>query len=345
MEVGKEPEPVKMFRFDSGPESALPALRITPDNPAPDGGGSSVVRTRDGVRLRVATWRVPRPRGTVLLMQGRAEFIEKYFETIGELLARGLSVVTFDWRGQGGSGRALRDPHRGHVGRFDEFRLDVEAVLAQAVAPLADGPVSGVAHSMGGCIALIGARQGWLPVERLVALTPMIGLSLVRQPRPARALAGLLRRLGLGARYVPGGTARSISTLPFPGNRLCADRGRYDRNAALAEAIGAGAIGSPTIGWLAAAYEAMALFGEPGFAGGIDIPVLLLAAGAYPVCSTPAIERFALGLRHGRLATIPDARHEILMETGPIRGQFWAAFDEFMDEGAAQPAGRAALTG
>ena len=46
-------------------------------------------------------------RGTVVVLGGRAEFIEKYFEVIGELLARDFAVAALDWRGQGGSARRL----------------------------------------------------------------------------------------------------------------------------------------------------------------------------------------------------------------------------------------------
>ena len=56
------------------------------------------------------------------LFQGRAEFIEKYFETVRELRARGFAVATIDWRGQGGSERALADPRKGHVGDFSRIR-------------------------------------------------------------------------------------------------------------------------------------------------------------------------------------------------------------------------------
>ncbi|WP_204328396.1 alpha/beta hydrolase, partial [Stenotrophomonas maltophilia] len=76
--------------------------------------------------LRAAYWwptgRVG-AKGTVCLLQGRAEFIEKYYETIGDLRRRGFAVVAFDWRGQGESARDVADPHKGHVGRFGHYRL------------------------------------------------------------------------------------------------------------------------------------------------------------------------------------------------------------------------------
>ena len=315
--------------------SELPLLD-TPANPLPPGAEPLALRTADGVRLRAVSWpRTPGavPRGTAILLQGRAEFVEKYYETAGSLRGRGFAVVTFDWRGQGGSDRALADGRLGHIRHFADFRLDYEAVRSRIGA---DEPVTVLAHSMGAAIALAGAAEGWLRADRLVCTNPMVGLSLVKAEPFARRLARLLASIGLGTRMVPGGVGTSISTLPFPGNRLSTDAARYERNAALAAALGPGAIGSPSIGWLVAAYEAMDSLASPGLAGSITLPVLVALSEQDPVCSTPAIARLAKALPNGRSVVLPGARHEILMETDAILARFWEAFDAFVAE-TAQP--------
>jgi len=207
----------------------------TPDNPIPDGAEVLEVKTRDGLSLRAARW-VPDGdvHGTVLLLQGRAEFIEKYFETVGDLLARGLAVVAFDWRGQGGSDREVADPRKGHVRRFSDYGLDLEAVFEQVMTPMAARPWFVLAHSMGAALALDLARSDALPVARLVALAPMIRLSMIRAERWPPALAQMLWALGFGKQYIPGGGATSIATKPFAGNRLTSDPVRYGRNAGAA---------------------------------------------------------------------------------------------------------------
>ncbi len=331
------PEAVKTFGTSSkhlSRKTSAVQLLSTPQNPLPPGGDVSGLATRDGVSLRAATWdRTAGPdRGTVVLLQGRAEFIEKYFEVVEELRERGFRVVAFDWRGQGGSDRALANRHRGHIRHFADFRLDFEAVRERFLAGPGRGPITVLAHSMGGCVALAGAREGWLDADRLVLSGPMVSLSLVRRPRLVRAFARLLGALGLRGQFVPGGGSRSISTLPFPGNRLCTDPVRYARNAAVATALESGAIGAPTIGWLLAAYEAMDGLAAPGLAAAIDRPVLIVAGEDDPICSTPALMRFARELPHGTLVTVPGARHEILMETDALRARFWDAFDAFMAE-------------
>jgi lysophospholipase len=314
-------------------------LRPTPGQAVPPGARLVPVETADGVPLRAATWR-PTTRtvkGTVCLLQGRAEFIEKYYETIRDLRGRGFCVVAFDWRGQGDSGRQVRDRHKGHVRHFDDYRLDLLAIAEQVLVPSMPEPHFGLAHSMGGAVALTGAAEGWLPFRRLVTIAPMLAIRMVRWPAGASALSRGLQRLGLGRCYIPFGKPTSIATKPFSGNRLSTDPVRYARNAEAARVVGAGAVGDPTVAWLAAAFRAMRRLAKPATIRRIRTPILIVAAGADPVCSTPAIERFAARLKTGHLIVLPGARHEILTECDAVRADFWAAFDAFVP-GNALPA-------
>ncbi len=158
----------------------------------------------------------------------------------------------------------------------------------------------------------------------------MIALCIIKRTGISAFFARLLRFLGMGKMFVPGGGETSIATLPFKGNRLTSDPVRYARNAEAAHAIGAGAIGAPTVAWLDGAFRFMRRFADPRYAIKIRLPTLIVAAGADPVCATPATERFASRLKAGRVIVIPGARHEILMERDVIREQFWAAFDAFI---------------
>ena len=306
-------------------------LYPTPDNPIPGDPEVFAVTTRDDVVLRVARWVPPggAARGTVCVLQGRAEFIEKYFEVVQELLDRNFAVLAFDWRGQGHSGRQVRNAFKGYVRSFSHYRRDLEAVRDQALVTHMPGPHFALAHSMGGAVALSGAYEGWLPFRRLVATAPMVALCMVKS-RLAPGTAWILNALGFGKSFVPGGGETSISKKPFARNRLTGDPVRYARNATAATAIGSGAIGDPTVSWINAAFRLMRGFADPGYPIRIRVPVLIIAAGADPVCATPAIERFGSRLKAGRVIVIPGARHEILMERDEIREQFWAAFDSFV---------------
>src|SRR5262249_3752533 len=111
------------------PNQAMTLVSI-PANPVPEDVVSGTLKTSDGVELRYARWAPPPgQKGTVCLFQGRAEFIEKYFETVRDLRTRGFAVATLDWRGQGGSQRALKNPRKGYVRSFDEYHLDLETFI------------------------------------------------------------------------------------------------------------------------------------------------------------------------------------------------------------------------
>src|SRR5512142_2619414 len=113
------------------------------------------ITTRDGTRLRTAVFEPEKKsRRVCVLLSGQTEFIEKYLEVIGELNDRGFVVASFDWRGQGGSARALNDPLTAHVGSFAEYDDDLQSFMQQVVAPLSPATPLLLAHSMGGHIAL-----------------------------------------------------------------------------------------------------------------------------------------------------------------------------------------------
>lgn len=314
-------------------------LVATPSNPIPDDPQIVPVRTADGLSLRAARWKAHgrQARGTVCLLQGRAEFIEKYFETVEDLRRRGFAVAAFDWRGQGRSDREVRNPRKGHVRDFDHYRRDLDAVVAGVLQPM-PRPHFALAHSMGGALALAWARDGSLPFQRLVALAPMVALRMIRRPKAAAVAAAVLHAVGYGRAFVPGGGAISIATRPFAGNRLTTDPERYARNAEAAVALGSGAVGDPTVAWLHAAFRFMRRFGEPGFARNVRTPTLVIAAGSDTICDTAAIERFAARLKIGGALVIPGANHELLMERNAVRAQVWAAFDAFVPGAADAPA-------
>ncbi|MCA1298281.1 alpha/beta fold hydrolase [Stappia indica] len=304
-----------------------------PDNPIPEGAVCGACETSDGLLLRHARWMPTGSplKGTVTLLQGRAEFIEKYFETVRDLRARGYAVVTFDWRGQGGSARVLRNPRRGHVDDFSDFLLDLDAVLTKVTLASMPGPHYALAHSTGGAVLLYGARRLRTRFERAVLSAPLIGLGKVglRQGLVC-PLAAFLSAVGFGAAYVPGGGPKL--NMRFETNPLTSDRRRFERNEAVLAAAPELEIGAPTIDWLAAACRAMKRFFEPGFAPDMALPVLIVTAGQDRIVSTPAAERFARQARSVQYLEIPGARHELLMEADLYRDQFLAAFSAFVDD-------------
>ena len=178
------------------------------------------VTTSDGLALRAARWVPPGPlQGTVCILQGRAEFIENYFETVGDLLLRGFAVATFDWRGQGLSARRLGNPRKGHVRSFDEFRRDLDAVRDQLLIPYMPEPHFALCHSMGGAIALNAAAEDMAAVPPSCHDGADDRARVTKRPKAAARLAFFLNALGFGRSFIPGGGETSIARKPFKATR------------------------------------------------------------------------------------------------------------------------------
>ena len=325
----------------------------TAGNAMPTGAIVSGVRTRDGLRLRVARWparglpgapNAP-ARGTVAVAIGRSEFIEQYYEVVAALLARRFDVVVWDWRGQGQSDREIRQERRGHVSSFSAYRRDLVAIEVQVLRAFAPRPWFGLGHSMGGAILIEQAHDGTSPFERLVLSAPMIGLPL-RYGNGIRTLMRALNAVGLGTRLVPGGKELSPFTRAFADNVLTRDRRQYDRLATAITRLPKLAVGAPTVRWLAGAFDLMQRFEDPFYAVETMLPILIVAAGADRIVDTAATERFAIRLKAGSCLVVPGARHQLIMESETVTEQFWAAFDAFVPgEGLPVPARAAAAAG
>ena len=295
----------------------------------PAGGEAQFIRAKDGALLRVAVWKPAVAGASILLMPGRTEFIEKYGEAIGELQARGFAVGAIDWRGQGLSARALPDPLRGHI---DDFNTHVSDFAVMAAGPFADLPKPWIilAHSMGANIAtnILLAMPGIAAAAVLIA--PMYAFLTGKYPKGVARFIANGALVGLAARYVPGGTTTSVLNETFAENIVTHDERRHRRSRLIAEAEPRLALASPTIGFVRAAYAACDRIAALGRAERLDVPILAALAGEERLIDNAAAKAILARMPRAEFLEFPGSRHEILMETDPIRTRFWAAFDAFL---------------
>ena len=99
-------------RFPTRPSAVDATPALPPRFREPPDFAWGVFTTPEGRRLRWGHLAAPAPRAYCVLVGGFTEFVEKYFETIGDLVASGLSVWCLDWHGQGGSQRPAMRPNR-----------------------------------------------------------------------------------------------------------------------------------------------------------------------------------------------------------------------------------------
>lgn len=275
----------------------------------------------DDRRVRAGLWPVPAgARGTVFLLPGRTEYLEKYGRTAGDLTARGYAMVSVDWRGQGLSDRPLADPMTGHVGDFAEYQLDLAALIALAVAEAMPRPWFLMAHSMGGCIGL-RALMGAHPFAAAAFSAPMWGILIAAWMRPmAQALSTASRWFAFDHRYAPGTRPHTyVLDAPFAGNTLTTDEGMWDYMVRQARAHPELTLGGPSLGWLKAALgecAALMKMASP------TLPCLTALGLAEKIVDVGPIHARMARWPGGRLSLYPGAEHEVLMEGPATRARF-----------------------
>lgn len=152
------------------------------------------LRARDGLRLHWREWPAATPRGTVLIVHGLGEHIERYAHVAAHLNAAGWNVAGWDHRGHGHS-----EGPRGGINESDDLLHDLAAAIAQARQRLPGGPLVVLGHSMGGLIAARFVAGGleptapawWQPIDALVLSSPALDPGISRAQRVAIALGQL----------------------------------------------------------------------------------------------------------------------------------------------------------
>ena len=132
----------------------------------------------------------------------------------------------------------------------------------------------------------------------------------------------------LGEKFVPGTGDYDPESIHFEGNVQTGDRRRFD---AVHETIANEpdlAMGGPTFSWLNAAFQSVARLKSIQPRLNCQCPVMVCTAMKDTVVSVGM--QAELCAKHGwQQEHFPNAYHELLQETDPIRNHFWRIFDQF----------------
>jgi lysophospholipase len=304
----------------------------TPDNRMPKGTEVYAAHTRNNLRIRAMTAPAltPESKGTVVILNGRADFVERYFETMGDLQRRGYHVAGFDWRGQGGSQRLLKDHLRGHIRSYREYDEDLRAVMEGVVTKNCPGPYYAIGHSTGGHILLRAlSRQSWF--KKAMVTAPLMELRYGSWPKSvAFLLASIATAVGFGWCYLPGFKLRPIQLREFEGNPLTSDKRRWDRDVRTMQEHETLGVGGPTFAWLVATILSFKDLHSRRKGQGLNCPVMMILAGREQVVDNAASHRFAANMPGVSVVTIGQSLHEIMLENDTVRKEFLAAFDSYV---------------
>lgn len=297
----------------------------------PAGGQQHRLAMPDGAMLRVEVWPEGK-RGRVLLLGGRGDFVEKYAESLHELVEAGFTVAAADWRGQGRSGRLGDHPMKGHAGDFSPWLADLGVLVAWLHAQQPGGWTA-VAHSMGGHLLLRWLTEGGVGIDRAALLSPMLGLNVPPLgPGVTAALARTMVAIGRGGDWVAGGGPYVPAGAGSLRQRmLTSDADRYPDEAWWIASDSELGMGAPTWGWVAAAFASLRAL-TPAALARVVVPILILTPEQDGLVSVPATRRMAGLIPGARLETITGAGHELLRESDTIRARVLAALVDFLED-------------
>ena len=248
------------------------------------------------------------PVATVVITPGYSEHIGRFREVAERWATHGLLVAIYDLRGQG-----LSQGRRGHIDTFDDFELDMLAVVdtLESYRPWKiAGPPIAFGHSLGALISTQVALRAPSRFKALAMSSPYFGLAL-DPPRYKLALGRALSGLWPTYRDRTGIKATTLTHDPERQKVLDDDP------------LG---LSTVTARWFTEVERVQSAL--PTRAATLKLPIYGLAAGDDRVASVPHTRNVfeAFGSRDKELHVIPGVYHELHHEIG--REQYMAKFAE-----------------
>ncbi|MFW7378665.1 MAG: alpha/beta fold hydrolase [Oligoflexus sp.] len=275
----------------------------------------------------------PQEKMKIVVLPGRTESIFKYEELAFDFYQRGYSVYLIDWPGQGFSGRYIKDPHRGHVTDYVEYRRALELYInlilethANTAGPEQERPnLVAMAHSMGANILSLYLIDYPKQFHRAILSSPMLDIPTPIPPRLAWFILRIIEALGFEEAYLFGHR-------PFQKdeeNRVTSSKIRRERELNWRIANPQATIGGVTMSWARASLEATWQMRRD--AERLTTPTLMLQAHQDEIVNVAGQDYVCEHAPNCRKLEFSDARHEILQETDRIRDRAMKAIFEFLE--------------
>lgn len=270
-------------------------------------------------------------RGSIVIVPGRTEFIEKYMELCWDLRNLDYAICVYDHLGQGKSDRQLEDREKGHITDFNIYVSDLIKIIESVVLPAQSGPVYLLAHSMGATISVLASQSRAEMISGLILVSPMFQINTGRHLPPflAEQLCNFVCFAGGGDGYVWGGGDYNQDT-DFAENLLTTDFNRFQRTNNLIIENPEVSLGSPTFGWLQQAYRAMRTVRRQAAAS--VCPTIIFRSMSERVVGLKEMEEYCTEATNCQLVSYGNCRHELLMERNEIRGDVITRVGEFLAE-------------
>ena len=303
----------------------------------PGGSTISFWTAPDGWQLRRFDWpsAAAVPRGSILFQGGRGDIFEKYLEAFHHWHDEGWTITSFDWRGQGGSGRLTDDPHVGDIDRFGTYLADYGAFWREWVAAT-PAPHVAMGHSMGGHLVCRALAKVLAEPDAAVLIAPMMGLHAPISAGFGERIADIAMKLGNPRRRAwksnekPGTTESRLSLLTHDPDRYSDEPWWWEQKPEIK-------LGPPSWRWVVRAFESTRRLRASKRVKLVRIPVLVLVAEADKLVRAADAIKVAGLLPDARVVRFgQESAHEILREVDPVRNRALGEIDIFLSARAQQ---------
>ncbi len=291
----------------------------------------------DGGRMRYA--RIDpagEPKGTVLIVPGRREFIEKKIaETGPDLLGLGYRLLIVEPRGQGLSSRFLGGDlfQRDHIDDFSTHLEDLRAFYRDVAQPSTVGDLVVHGHSMGGHLLLRWLAEDKPAVTGAFVTAPMLALAGMAAHLIAYGMSyASVRLLKHETHYAPHQHDYGGDDCVFEKNPLTQDAERFKIIENYFTAHKDLTVGGVTWGWLLAALRSMQQTHGSHYLSNVAVPVLALVGDKDQVTPANEIGTYLNFIPRVRTHVIPDARHDLLNEVESVRQECWGYIGKFLTD-------------
>lgn len=281
-------------------------------------------KLKDETHLRTGWWdsKTSPAQGTIVLLIGRASFIEKNQQLIDDLTSRGFNVETFDWRGQGGSTRLLLNSQKCHIDSFDTYLNDMHEYLIHYVRPRRPGPWLLMGISMGGHLALRYANDHPQSFKKVALVVPMFEMITKPFPRPmVGPLVKSLSLLGFSGFYAFGYTDINLKGPMPPFSNETSDQEQHKKTQALMRQYPELVVSGPTFGWVAAAVDSIEATKRKHFGENLP-PMELYLAGQDTLVENKVSEQRCRTFKNCSVKMYENSRHNLPKERPEIRELF-----------------------
>lgn len=162
-----------------------------------------------------------------MLSPGRAESLSKYAELVYDLKDLGCDFYLIDHRGQGKSGRLLKDEQKGHVDKFDHFAEDLRQFISLRGLKKHYKNLYFVGHSMGAAIGMLHDIKWGKTFDKMVLSAPMVEIETGDYSHfYVKKHMEFMKLMGKGEEYAPNCGPQTLN-FPFEGNRVTQSEERF----------------------------------------------------------------------------------------------------------------------